>query len=138
MDAGARRKGVDKMKTEELEAIRKRAEAKTFGWWDWAKTLGENKWIILSDPMSDVELATVSNRADAEFIANASIDIPKLLAEVERLRADQERLITELKKADQLSEELERKYMTAKWPEVMADINEFVAKKRRELHGGNL
>jgi hypothetical protein len=64
------------------------------------------------------------------------IDVPKLLAEIERLRADQERLIAELKKADQHSEELERKYMVAKWPEVMADINEFVAKKRRELHGG--
>lgn len=59
-------------------------------------------------------------------------DIPKLLAEIDRLRADQERLIAELKKADLFSEELERKYIIAKMPELQASIDEYVRWKRRE------
>jgi hypothetical protein len=62
-------------------------------------------------------------------------DIPKLLAEIERLRADQERLIAELKKADIFSEELERKYFAAKWPEIEASIKKYAAKIRRERNG---
>jgi hypothetical protein len=66
---------------------------------------------------------------DATFIAHARQDVPALLAEVERLRTIQKRLVAELKKADVYSEELERQYYAATLPVV---IEEFVAKKRSE------
>jgi chaperonin cofactor prefoldin len=168
MDGGIR------VKREELEAIRERAEDTSF-----------EKAYVKGDPWKGYEvkgigngmtIAEVSCGADAEFIAHAREDIPKLLTEierlraensslcpigdlevitslkvekqymaeqiseleneVERLRADQERLITELKKADEFSEELERKYMASKWPEVIASISSHVMNKRRE-RGGN-
>lgn len=44
-------------------------------------------------------------------------DVPRLIAEVERLRADQERLIAELKKADAYSEELQSRYIAETFTE---------------------
>lgn len=79
---------------EELESIRKRAEAATPGPWFWLddgrlysdgadKVIGEviegkdETWFDLFD-------------ANAEFIAHAREDIPKLLAEIERLQQEKD------------------------------------------------
>jgi hypothetical protein len=123
------------MKRDELDTIRERADAATQG--------ATPEWYMDEDYKGTVRCAwsgdliaqCIPTEADAEFIAHAREDIPKLLEEIERLRADKERLIAELKKADQFSEELERKYMAAKWPEVEASINAYVTKKRRERDG---
>ena len=78
-----------------LDAIRARADAATPGPW---KTWGMG---VLADPVGDSNLDTaipVANTAfrdaegrprtnDADFIAGARLDIPNLLAEVERLRS---------------------------------------------------
>ena len=82
----------------------------------------------------DEALATLSRVVPTRF----SGDVAVIKAEIKRLLADQERLIAELKKADQHSEELERKYMAAKWPEVEARMKKYADKIRRERNGGNL
>jgi hypothetical protein len=123
---------------EQLAEIRKRAEAATQG--------AKPEWYVDEDYKDTVRCAwsadliaqSIPTEADAEFIAHAREDVPKLLVEIERLRADQKRLIAELKKADIFSEELERKYFAAKWPEVEASLKKYAAKIRRERNGGNL
>lgn len=60
---------MERLTTQEIEAIRKRVEQATEG------------------PWKDYVIQFGCNRADAEFTANAREDIPKLLAEVERLRS---------------------------------------------------
>jgi hypothetical protein len=124
------------MRPEELAEIRERAEETSF---EKAYIKGD-KWkgYEVKSEGNGVVIAEVSCGTDAEFIAHAREDVPKLLGEIERLRADQGRLITELKKADIFSEELERKYFAAKWPEVEASIKKYAEKIRRERNGGNL
>jgi len=66
------------MKAEELAVIKERAEKATDGPW--------------STPMRLIfggggYVANTSRIADAEFIANAREDVPKLVAEVKRLRS---------------------------------------------------
>ena len=82
----------------EIEAIRKRAEKATEGPWEWVACdelhetempeLGNGKESIMS--FGDREMyypteGTPPNTEDAEFIAHARTDIPKLLAEIDRL-----------------------------------------------------
>jgi len=81
----------------------------------------------------DEALATLSRVVPTRFAGEVVV----VKAEIERLLADQERLIAELKKADHHSEELERKYFAAKWPEVEASIKEYAAKIRRERNDDN-
>ncbi len=69
---------------EELEAIRKRAEKATEGNW-YCLTMDGVTYDISSEG-TGIELAAAYSASDAEFIANAREDIPKLLAEIDRLR----------------------------------------------------
>jgi hypothetical protein len=90
------------MTNEELKAIRERAEAATPGPWYWEK-LDADGWndtempclVSASDEgvmdFGDCEQyypteGSPPNDEDAEFIAHAREDVPKLLAEIERLR----------------------------------------------------
>lgn len=75
-----------RLTTQEIEAIRKRAENATEGPWgvntrdypyDKASKLVTNNHVYIAKAFV--------GEADAEFIANAREDIPKLLAEVEHL-----------------------------------------------------
>lgn len=84
---------MSKVSDEELEAIRKRSEMASKGPW---KSFVEGRdhfsgsSFIMTGPEgsrgSDIDLsgATV---ADQDFIAGARQDIPRLLAEIDRLRA---------------------------------------------------
>lgn len=67
---------------EEIEAIRKRAEMATEGPWE----VGYDEFDSDSSVYVGEEEITPIHRYDAEFIAHARTDIPKLLAEVDRLR----------------------------------------------------
>lgn len=66
----------------EIEAIRERAVKASEGPWQLADTY-DGPWVLDSD--DDIITGTVSRIDDADFIANAREDIPKLLAEIERL-----------------------------------------------------
>jgi hypothetical protein len=80
-----------KLTQEQIEEIRKRAEAATPGPW----TYGGDKWgdLVVYAPSlrgfhnNGGEIADVSGDLlpDAEFIANARQDVPNLLAHIERL-----------------------------------------------------
>jgi hypothetical protein len=90
------------MTNEELKAIRDRAEAATPGPWYWEK-LDADGWNDTEMPclvsasvegvmdFGDCEQyypteGSPPNDKDAEFIAHAREDVPKLLAEIERLK----------------------------------------------------
>lgn len=79
---------INRMTTEQLEAIRKRAEAATGGDWYVNKrdySYGKDSKLVTN---KHVYIAKVfGGNPDAEFISAARTDIPALLAEVERLRA---------------------------------------------------
>lgn len=76
---------TERLTTEQLEAIRKRAEAATSGPWRYNAQYG-----YLAPVTPQRQIATIANEItrgyDAEFITEAREDIPALLAEVERLR----------------------------------------------------
>lgn len=85
---------MDDLNLEEIEA---RANAATDGpWWAWDRGVG---WHIALGTPKDVDdwghpshllpegfRTDISRQADAEFIAHARTDIPKLIEEVRRLR----------------------------------------------------
>jgi hypothetical protein len=73
-----------------IDAIEARANAATPGPW-WAEEhrhtiTGDAEWVVWmrEDKMSD---NTILGEEDAEFIAHAREDVPKLIAEVRRLQA---------------------------------------------------
>jgi hypothetical protein len=78
------------MKRKELEAIKARCDAATDGPW---KIRRRFDWVVL-DPYGDSVIsgddgpseAFHLDLADAEFIAHAREDVPRLVGEVERLR----------------------------------------------------
>jgi hypothetical protein len=76
-----------RLNAEELEAIRKRAEAATQGpWFD-----SETVYVVSNVSGDSIEwdadfIAETQEQSDAEFIAHAREDVPKLLAEIERLQ----------------------------------------------------
>jgi hypothetical protein len=83
---------VTALTPDELEAIRKRAEAATAGPWDvdvpieyCDKCGGHAFEIVESNVFFSPIVAETSSEKDAEFIANARQDVPALLAEIERL-----------------------------------------------------
>lgn len=79
---------MTRLTSDEIEAIRKRAELATEGPWKKEESRYEGQWNVTSvNEMHDLS-ACLCRPNDAEFIANAREDIPKLLAEVERLRND--------------------------------------------------
>ena len=77
----------------DLNAIRKRAEAASSGpWaWEWADN-GTEIEIVQPHLFLSPIVAETGIQADAEFIANARTDVPALIAEIERLRAENTQL----------------------------------------------
>jgi hypothetical protein len=131
---------MSRLTNEQLTEIRKRAEAATAGPWTIEKesyVCNAGFWVTDTVIMPDIT-SNIFEETDAEFIAHAREDVPDLLAEIERLRADQGRIIAELKKADIFSEELERKYFAAKWPEIEASIKQYAEKIRRERNDSDI
>lgn len=77
------------MTREEIEAIRKRAEKATEGPWgasldEWPGNANLRHWVSTHWD----GLACAVSYEDAEFIAHAREDIPKLLVEIERLQTN--------------------------------------------------
>lgn len=88
---------MTRLTQEELAEIRKRAEAATAGPWRWEDDLHDCEMPdLINDTQSimdfgDCEMfyptqGTPPDIFDAEFIAHAREDVPKLLAEIERLQ----------------------------------------------------
>jgi hypothetical protein len=85
-----------RLNAEELEAIRNRTEAATPGPWyaeDGTKHPLVTRPFMLIYPPDEEDADTggwvfgeISGQSDAEFIAHARQDVPKLLAEIERLK----------------------------------------------------
>ena len=73
---------MNKLSEKEIEAIRKRAEMATEGPWQ------KDGAIDIHSPNGTEVAAAWGGYADQEFIAHAREDIPKLLAEIERLRTE--------------------------------------------------
>ena len=80
---------MNHLTTQELETIRKRAEQATEGPWRIEKdSYVCNAGYHTTDTIISPDITSeVYEEYDADFIANARTDIPKLLAEVDRLRA---------------------------------------------------
>lgn len=90
------------MTPEELEAIKQRVNAATPGPWEAdydPRTDGADQIV---DPQGfticfmSVPSVSVDFDGDTDFIAHARADVPALVAEVERLRAENTRLVEEL------------------------------------------
>ena len=71
----------------ELAAIESRANAATAGPWELAGCC-ISKWTDAGDPEMRIYDEGGHSQADAAFIAAAREDVPKLLAEVRRLREE--------------------------------------------------
>ncbi|ATO50979.1 hypothetical protein P4V86_15555 [Brevibacillus laterosporus] len=85
------------MTREEIGAIRERAEKATEGSWKWQEyydcSLSNSEGnVIVTVVGDDMSYIKVLRNEDAEFIAHAREDIPKLLAEIERLQTNWQRL----------------------------------------------
>ncbi len=83
---------------DDLDAIEGRSNAATKGPWqsyvEGRDHLGGSNVIVtggLDDRSPDIEIANVSN-ADQDFIAHSRQDVPRLVAEVRRLRAALKRI----------------------------------------------
>jgi hypothetical protein len=79
---------MSRLTDEQLAEIRKRAEAATAG--PWKYTDRDNVvYTANADYKYAVEVAEeIGHKFDGEFIAHAREDVPKLIAEVERLRRE--------------------------------------------------
>lgn len=80
----------------DLSAIKARVEAASLGPWQWEACtedgmINEVGEVLSAGGMHTEGFVYVSD-SDADFIAHARTDVPALLAEVERLRAEVERL----------------------------------------------
>jgi predicted RNase H-like nuclease (RuvC/YqgF family) len=92
-----------KLTQEELEAIRKRAEAATPG--PWGKEFRYGISIITNYGFNVIdEDGGVTKYPDAEFIAHARQDVPKLLAEIERLQKENRLLESFFEESDRNKE----------------------------------
>ena len=81
----------------DLDAIRSRAEAATDGGWSF--TFKED--VITDDNDGDVVFALdMYRKEDAQFIAHARTDVPRLVEEVERLRKLSDELYGTLRMAE--------------------------------------
>ena len=85
------------MTEQERQAIRGRCQSSTPG--PWAVDTASGGVNVISDHYSDECVGICGNaknwqllKGDAEFIAHARQDVPALLAEVERLRAENSQL----------------------------------------------
>lgn len=73
------------MKAEELAVIKERADKATEGPWMHSPYYEEDYGEVTS--IKGVDVAEYLTIEDAQFIAHAREDVPKLVAEVERLRS---------------------------------------------------
>ncbi|WPS88785.1 hypothetical protein SMD22_07490 [Brevibacillus halotolerans] len=85
------------MTREEIGAMRERAEKATEGSWKWQEyydcSLSNSEGNVIVEAVGDdMSYIKVLRDEDAEFIAHAREDIPKLLAEIERLQTNWQRL----------------------------------------------
>lgn len=80
------------MNEKELQAISERAEAATPGPWENIRTIGGCNALISSRfAIAEMGRKYPGNRhADVEFLAHARADVPALVAEVRKLRAQVE------------------------------------------------
>ncbi len=79
-----------RLTSEDLEEIRERAEKATDGYWTadtetWPGNDNLQHWVSYIDNHGSDGLCAAARSDDATFIAHAREDIPKLLAEIERL-----------------------------------------------------
>ena len=79
------------MNAEQLNEIKARAEAATPG--PWRVQIHEpslSRMVVSDNCTLDIDFGYVGNRTeeDAEFVANARVDIPALIAEIERLHKE--------------------------------------------------
>ena len=74
---------------EELAQIRERSEMASAGPWT-LEGVAYESFAVMSPDYLYGEMFVVSVKDDADFIANAREDIPKLLAEIEMLRDEVE------------------------------------------------
>lgn len=72
----------------DLDAIEARANAATPGWREWQGAVVNDE----DDVVAEVAFPDDLGRADLAFIVHARQDVPDLVAEVRRLRAENERL----------------------------------------------
>lgn len=93
---------MKRLTDEELTQIKERAEKATKGPWDvdvpvdYCTNCKNEYEIVQSELFLAPIVAELRNREDAEFIAHAREDIPKLLAEIESLKKENKRLLDEL------------------------------------------
>jgi hypothetical protein len=76
-----------RLNAEELEAIRNRTEATSAKFWMVKYGLGEGAEVNTGHGFGSKNVCVTQYTADAEFIARAREDVPKLLAEIERLQS---------------------------------------------------
>lgn len=114
--------------TIDLNAIKKRAEHATEGPWYFTEF---DRYHISPDIEDGMEIAEAYAEHDAAFIAHARQDVPALIAEVERLRTQQARLIAELEKADKFSDELRAELFRQQLPGIRKIVEDYV-KQRKE------
>lgn len=78
------------MTSDQITEIGKRAEAATEGPWRIGKQSPNGANNI--GTMGGLMTAQTTDKANAEFIAHARTDVPSLLAEIERLRTERDKL----------------------------------------------
>ncbi|MEA4896145.1 MAG: hypothetical protein VB064_12930 [Oscillospiraceae bacterium] len=88
-----------------IEEIKARAEAATKGKWQAIRS-DDGNTSIFTIVGRYIKLGDFENKTDADFIANAREDIPALVAEVERISANETKLINDM-------EEYKHKYHVA-------------------------
>lgn len=87
--------------TEELEQMKERAEKATAG--PWYYEIDGDLWadgqVVLSPLLTEHGVNVLNIRkTDAQFIAHAREDVPRLVAEVERLQSDNEQYYAKIKR----------------------------------------
>lgn len=77
---------MKRLSSKEIEAIRERVEKATDGPWIYVPISDRLEYFIGGEGGNEAIAVEVFTKEDATFIAHARTDIPKLLAEIERLR----------------------------------------------------
>lgn len=90
---------MERLTQEQIESIRKRAEAATEGPWYYDRQTGD--LIEIND--REYPSRVLAQEVNGVFIAHAREDVPALLAEIERLKAEIERLEIENKTLEKVA-----------------------------------
>lgn len=120
----------------DLDAIERRANAATPGTWLYADTI-DMVSSIQADAICVCEFYGLQDRIDrdAPFIAHARTDVPALVAEVRRLRAERNELHTALRAMAQSWLSLAKSYEDNPHVSRYADKAEMLQQCARELAG---